>query len=250
MKTSMKISSALLISGLFLSTSLVAQAKGMSSADTDGTQGTQPLDKSARTQPVDTGKDTQPIDSGKDTQPIDGGMQIKDVNATGRNQLHLVIEGHDFSIRGGEAGEACAILVGLELMAYPLPGGEELNIFPLLVVAQGQFDESGEFSVMIGYDAKMLSPVAYHLQAVSVDENGQFWTSNVQTLDFSDLGSDTAARMKRSGDQDTYGTDGDDSYDTARRDDNSYDRDKVADTSSAKKADTAGLDNGSLGTHN
>jgi hypothetical protein len=194
MKTNSKLVSALFISSLFLSASLVAQ-KSMSTADLDG---------SRKTQPLDTGVDTQPIEEGIQTQDLESRNQ--DSNYT-RNALHLVIEAHDFTIRGGVAGEPCAILVGMELMAIPLPGGEELNIEPLAVLAQGEFNEFGEFSVRIGYDGKVVGGYTFHLQAISYEaESGKFWTSNVATLNFSDTG---PAKMRAPGNDGTGGdTDG------------------------------------------
>jgi hypothetical protein len=235
MKSNSKIVSALFIGSLFLSSSLVAQ-EGASTAE---------LDASVKTQPLDSAIDTQPVDSDIDTQGTSN---------FGGEPLRLSIEGHDFTIHAGEAGELCAILVGLELMSTPLLGGAELHIAPLLVLAQGRFDESGEFTVRIGYDAKMVAGYKFYLQAIAYESaSRRYWTSNVETLDFSGTGS---SGLRAPGDGDVDGDvdgdrDGDD--DSAGQGGRSPRAVSAGDRDSSTTfewADPVGIEAGVVGTHN
>ena len=100
----------------------------------------------------------------------------------------LTVAGHDLRVSGGEASDACAVLLGLSLRTTPLPGGARLLIDPLAILTIGRLDAKGELHLLLGYDAKMLDKIRYHFQAVTVGQlDGAFRATNVGTLDFTKL---------------------------------------------------------------
>ena len=100
---------------------------------------------------------------------------------------------HSEKKAGRDAGDLCGIVVGFELASIPLASGSLLLVKPVAFVGLGRFDSNGEFSGVIGYDAKMLLPIEYHFQAFALESRSQddapeLVTSGRETLDFRDTG--------------------------------------------------------------
>ena len=217
MNSNLKITSALLISGLFLTQMLTAQVAGdvratgdvrnSQSATTTSAKKTAPVappNNGVKTYPTD-GQRTYPMDGqrtyptdGQKTYPTDGQRTYPtdgdDDDAVSEGippqpvPLELEIRGHDWHVTGGIAGGRVAILMGLELSPFTLPGGAEITIVPLAVLSSGVFGQFGEFIFTLGYDAKAVQGLKVHFQAISEDAEGRLRTSGHRTLDFTSIG--------------------------------------------------------------
>ena len=162
MHTSKLISSALLISGLFLSHNTTAQSE-----------------RSAN----DNRADVQ--------RPHDGSSDGTSHSSILPLALGFEISGHQFRVSGGEPGAMCGIMIGFERDSVLLPSGSFLYLKPAMIFGIGRFDSDGRYELSVGYDAKMLLPIEYHFQAISLEgEDPQIRTSELRTLDFTNLGGD------------------------------------------------------------
>jgi hypothetical protein len=215
MNSSKIISSALLISGLFLSHNTAAQDKDSADARRDNGVDVQQAD----VQQTDVQQtDVQQTDDSAQTQEFDNSRQTQDVedpsNGTSASilpaPLGFEIAGHEFRISGGKAGNLCGIMFGFDLDGYLLPSGAMMYVKPLLIFGIGRFDASGTHRFTVGYDAKMLVNMKYHFQAIALEGKDQYIrTSELRTLDFTDLpgtiGYDKRADRRAGRDQDRHG---------------------------------------------
>jgi hypothetical protein len=196
MNSSKIISSAILISGLFLSHNTAAQDKDSADARRDNRVDVQQVD----VQQADDSAQTQ------DVEDLSNGTSASILPAP----LGFEIAGHEFRISGGEAGNLCGIMFGFDLDGYLLPSGAMMYVKPLLIFGIGRFDASGTHRFTVGYDAKMLVNMKYHFQAIALEGKDQYIrTSELRTLDFTDLpgtiGYDKRADRRAGRDQDRHG---------------------------------------------
>jgi hypothetical protein len=214
MNTSKLISSALLISGLFLSQNVNAQSERSANHDQVDVQ---QVDNSVQTQDVDNSRQTQDVDNSQRTYDAED-------SASGGSILPLAlgfeIDGHKFSVSGGEPGAMCGIMFGWEIDSVLLPSGAFLYLKPVLIFGIGRFDANGRYELTVGYDAKMLVAMKYHFQAIALEgEDQHISTSELRTLDFTNLGSagtdERAADQSGAADGDVDGATGDVDADAA-----------------------------------
>ncbi len=99
-------------------------------------------------------------------------------------QLHLQLNGDMLSL-SGVADANFAVVLGLQLKTYPLPGGAKLHVDPLVVLIQGQFDATGDYehSLISIVPAQFNEEITFYAQAVS-ESAGKYSTSNVLTIVF------------------------------------------------------------------
>ena len=99
-----------------------------------------------------------------------------------RTVLDMQVENNEIRVTGGNAGDPVALLLGLETASIPV-GKAELKIMPLVILAMGSFDESGEYRWRLADNANG-EPVSVLLQAISADERGCWSTSEAWQVDY------------------------------------------------------------------
>lgn len=101
------------------------------------------------------------------------------------HRLHLNGQHGDLRVIGGNTGELCAFVVGLEETQVPLPGNAVLRVNPLAMYIVGEFDDNGEFGLKVTYGGKPMEPATVLLQAFTLFGNtGMLGSSNYAALDF------------------------------------------------------------------
>jgi len=105
-------------------------------------------------------------------------------NPTFEHKLQFHGQGNDLLIMGGNPGDFCAVVAGFEMTQIPLPGNAMLRVDPLVLVVLGEFDSNYHFELRLTYGGEPIQRASALVQALTVDNNGMFGSSNVGAVDF------------------------------------------------------------------
>lgn len=101
------------------------------------------------------------------------------------HKLHMTGHVNELRVIGGNTGEFCAFVAGIDTTVVPLPGDAALRVEPLAFYIVGEFDANGEFVLPLNYSGKPIEPASVLVQALTYfGTTYTFGSSNYGAVNF------------------------------------------------------------------